>query len=224
MPEVNSKKTKKMKKLLMLSVVMFAMVCIVKAQNSASASFNLSMTVDKYIETTSSPLSFDFGTTMNHSYYGAVRNEDLYYGANGSWNLAYANCPFSVTLSGQNAAAQNVPRFAKLEEGAHGSGYDILNTVFQIGFWTNGEVQNDAFGHVWGFGASSFPKTANFAEAPHNGQVRMSMTAHVNSHWQNDKDAGIPIRETVINPAFTNIQSADAGVYQCTMLVTLTAL
>ena len=50
------------------------------------------------------------------------------------------------------------------------------------------------------------------------------MAAHVNSHWEPSKDAGIPIRETVINPAFTNIQSADAGLYECVMVVTLESL
>lgn len=207
--------------------VLFALTLIAGlsfAQSTGSASFDLKMTVDKYIETATSPISFDFGTTMNNSYYGAPRNEDLYYPAWGEWNIAYANCGFSVSLTGDNGASQGVPRFARQEVGAHGGAWDILNTVYQIGFLTNGVVENDAFGYVWGFGASMFPKTATFTETPHNGQVKMRMAAHVNSHWQPDKDAGIPIRETVINPAFTNIQSADAGVYTCTMVVTLAAI
>ena len=209
---------------IMIVAVMF--VQTVNAQSSASANFNLSMTVDEYIETAPGAVDFNFGTTRSNVYYGAPRNEDLYdgWGNTGEWDLAYANCPFSVTLSGNNPAGQGVPRFARAEVGAHGGGFDVLNTVYRIGFMTNGVVENDAFGYVWGFGASSFPKTANFSEAPHNGQVKMSLKAAVNSHWEPSKDAGIPIRETVINSAFSNQQSADAGEYTCTMLVTLTAL
>lgn len=204
---------------------MIAVICFVQKANAQTpVTFNLSMQVAKYIETTPTPLDFNFGTATHNVYWGAPGNMDLYYPATGSWDLAYANCGFSVTLSGDNPAGQHVPRFAKAEEGTHGVGWDVLNTVYQIGIWTNGEVQNDAFGHVWGFGASSFPKTASFTETPHNGQVRMTMLAHVNSHWQNDKDAGIPIRETVINSGFTHEQSADYGVYTNTMVVTFAAL
>lgn len=204
---------------------MIAMICFVQkanAQNTGFANFNLTMTVDKYIETTPSPINFNLGTTLR---YNSMTSEEIFYGPWGEWDLAYANCPFSVTLAGDNPAGQNKPRFARAEVGTQGTpGFDILNTVYQIGFLTNGAVQSDDFGYQWGFGASSFPKTANISEAPHNGQVKMRMTAHVNSSWHPSKDAGIPIRQTLINSAFTNDQSADAGDYTCTMLVTLTAL
>ncbi len=218
-----------MKRIIILATMFVAMIAYVQtaqAQNTATASFNLSMTVDKYIETTASPLEFDFGTTRSNVYYGAPRNEDLYdgWGNAGEWNLAYANCPFSVTLSGDNPASQGVPRFARAEVGAHAGPADFLNTSFRIGFLTNGGVENDAFGYVWGIGASSFPKTASFDEAPHNGQIKMNMQAAVNSHWMPANDVGIPIRNTVIDASMTNDQSADAGKYSCTMLVTLTAL
>ena len=213
-----------MKKLFGILAIAIAMVCFVQSANAQVTNFNLSMKVAKYIEVKTGAVSFDFGTATHNVYYGAPGNMDLYYPATADLDLAYANCPFSVTVSGQNGANQSVPRFARQEVGAHGGAWDVLNTVYQIGIWTNGEVQNDAFGYQWGFGASSFPKTADFTEAPHNGQVRMTMLAHVNSHWQNDKDAGIPIRETVINRGMTNDQSADYGVYGCSMVVTLAAL
>ena len=207
---------------IMIVAVMF--VQTVNAQNTGTANFNLSMTVDEYIETTPAPIDFNFGTTFHNTLW-SVGHEDLFYGSWGEWDLAYANCRFSVTLAGDNPAGQGVPRFAREEVGAHaGGGFDVLNTVYQIGFLTNGVVETDAFGYVWGLGASSFPKTANFTEAPHNGQVKMRMTAHVNSTYHPSKDAGIPLRNTVINAGLTNDQSADAGVYNCTMLVTLTAL
>ena len=214
-----------MKKVIFLAVLMVAMISFsqsVKAQTPVQ--FNLSMEVAKYIETTPSPLSFNFGTATYNQYFGSPGNMDLYQSAENSWDLAYANCGFSVTLSGDNPAGQGVPRFSRAEQGDYAIGFDILNTVYQIGIWTNGEVQNDAFGKVWGIGASSFPITGTFAETPHNGQVRMTMRASVNSHWHPSKDAGIPIREAIINSNFTNQQSADAGTYTCTMLVTLAAI
>lgn len=210
----------------MIFAMMIAIGCYfaqsAKAQNPVNVS--LSMSVAKYIETKTGSLIFDFGTATHNVYNGAPGNMDLYYPATADWDFAYSNTGFSVTIAGNNPANQQVPRFARLETGAKTSGYDVLNTLFKIGIWTNGEVQNDAFGHVWGFGASSFPKTANFDETPHNGQVRMTMLALVNSHWQNDKDAGIPIRETVINRNMTNDQSADAGIYTCEMTITLAAI
>lgn len=215
MPEVNSKKTKKMKKLLMLSVFMIAMVCIVNAQKTAS--FNLSMTVNEYIETTPSPLNWDFGTTSHQVAYGGPM-ESLY-GTMGEWNLAYSNCPFSITVSGNNGANEGKPRFARQEVGAHGGAWDILPTLYAINFTTNGV--RDLFYGTWLQGAHQFPYTKNYAEAPHNGQVKMDMTAYINSSIASE---AVPVRKTLIDPTFTGIQSADAGVYQCTMLVTLTAL
>ena len=214
-----------MKKVIFLSVLVIAMISFSQSARAQSpVQFDLSMEVSKYIETTPSPLTVNLGTASYSVHNSSPGNMNLSQSVENSWDLAYANCGFSVTLSGDNPAAQSVPRFARAESGDHAGGFDVLNTVCQIGVWTNGEVQNDAFGHIEGVGASSFPLTGNFTETPHNGQVRMTMRASVNSYWSPDKDAGIPIRAAVINPSFTNQQSADAGTYTCNMVVTLTAL
>lgn len=193
------------------------------AQTTGNVTFNLSMTVDKYIEVTPGSLSFDFGTTIHNG-----NREELnsaLTGPWGEWDLAYANCPFSVTISGNNPVGQNKPRFARAEVGANAAGgFDVLSTAFQIGILTNG-IWNNEFGLNYGVRASEFPKTVSFAEAPHNGQVKMKMAAKVNNPGDpNEISAGFPIRETVINSLLTNAQSADAGVYTCTMTVTLAAI
>lgn len=208
-----------MKKVFLFLAIMFAVAIFVQvqAQNSDDVTFNLSMTVDKYIETTPGPLNWDFGTTSHQVAYGGPM-ESLY-GAMGEWNLAYANCPFSITVEGDNDAGQGVPRFVRNEVGPTANGYDVLPTLYQIHFTTNG-VQ-DLFYGTWLQGAHQFPYTKSFPEAPHNGQVKMDMKAYINSSIASE---AVPIRKTLIDPNFTWQQSADAGEYTCTMTVTLTAL
>ncbi len=104
--DVNNKKSYKMKKVLLSIFAIAIMVCSVQAivpGGQQSATFNLKMTVDKYIEAMASPVDFNFGTTQHT----ILKAEELC-GNVGSWNLAYANCPFSLTISGNNGANQGV--------------------------------------------------------------------------------------------------------------------
>jgi hypothetical protein len=197
--------------------LLFFVAQTTNAQNSDNVQFNLSMTVDKYIETAPGPIDWDFGTTSHATSYGPSREQ--LYGNLGEWDLAYANCPFSVTVEGDNDAGQGVPRFARAEVGPNANGYDVLATMYQIHFTTNGN--RDLFYGTWLQGAHQFPYTKSFNEAPHNGQVKMDMKAWVNSTIASE---AVPVRATIIDPNYTWQQSADAGEYTCTMTVTLTAL
>ena len=92
-----------MKKVIFLAVLMVAMISFsqsVKAQTPVQ--FNLSMEVAKYIETTPTPLDFNFGVATHNP---STANMELVSSAKGVWNIAYANCPFSVTISGNNERA-----------------------------------------------------------------------------------------------------------------------
>lgn len=209
-----------------MAIMAFSAQATVPGGQHNSTTFNLKMNVDKYIEAMCGPVDFNFGTTQH---VGITKAEELC-GKTGSWDLAYANCPFSVTISGNNGANQGVPRFARQETGAHGGAWDILNTVYDINIATNGaETSFNSF-DIFGIavpkpiGAKDFPKTKNFSEAPHNGQVHMSMKAFVNTYANMIFDNGTPLRQTIINPSWTNDKSADAGEYSCTMIVTLAAL
>jgi len=208
-----------MKKFLSFLAISIAVICFVQtanAQPSASTSINLKMTVAKYIETMPNPAELFLGTTTHSG------NAEILDGGFRGWNLAYANCPFNLTLSGSNPAGQNVPRFARAEVGANAGGrFDVLNTFYQIHFVTNGVEVNTNTPDQWGTGASQFPLTKEFSEAPHNGQVYMSLIPYVNDASQ--KDAW-PQRQTLINSGFTADNSADAGDYTCTFTVTLTAI
>lgn len=148
----------------MILAMMFATAIFVQAQYSDDVTFNLKMTVDKYIETAPSPINWDFGLTTHSLANGS--HERLYGDNPGEWDLAYANCPFSITIDGDNPAGQGVPRFARLEEGPNTNGYDVAATLYQIHFTTNGNQQ--LFYGTWLQGAHQFPYTKSFAEAPHN--------------------------------------------------------
>ena len=207
-----------MKKFFGILAIAIAIGFAQSASAQKSATFNLKMTVDKYIEAMASPVDFNFGTTQHT----ILKAEELC-GNIGSWNLAYANCPFSVTISGNNGANQGVPRFARQETGAHGGDWDILNTVYDINFTTNGVTSSFA-GFLGYLGARDFPRTKNYGEAPHNGQIRMDMKAFVNTVANCLLDHGISIKGTLIDPNFKNSDSADAGEYTCSMVVSLAAL
>lgn len=207
-----------MKNLMILAVMTFCLFAVSKANaQTDEVQFKLSMTVDKYIEAAPGPINWDFGTTSHSTSWGPSR-ESLD-GTMGEWNIAYANCPFSVTISGDNAAGQGVPRFARKEVGANANGYDVLSTLYQIHFTTNGV--RDLFYGTWLQGAHQFPYTKSFSEAPHNGQIKMDMKAYVNSTIASEQ---VPVRATIIDPNYTWQQSADAGVYECEMEVVFTAL
>ena len=207
-----------MKKFFGILAIVIAIGFTQSVNAQKSANFNLKMHVDKYIEVMCSPVSWDFGTTSH-----TIGKAEELCGNTGSWDIAYSNAPFSVTISGDNGAHQGVPRFARQEVGSHGGAWDFLNTVYDIDFTTNSETTSFA-GFLGYIGASEFPKTKNFSEAPHNGQIHMSMKAFVNTYTNSLLDHGVPVRKTIIDPSFKNSDSADAGDYACTMTVTFASL
>lgn len=201
-------------------IAMICLTTVVNAQNTGSSSLSLSMTVDQYIET--GPLeSWNLGLT-SHATGGGVGSREQLYSTTKEWNLAYANCGFTVSISGNNPGNQQVPRFARLETGVGASGFDELPTLYNIGITTN-NIRTNFFNtliganqlHVGGY-SKQYPDT------PHNGQVKMDMYVRVNSSAAHHEGSQWALTE--INPNFTHQQSADAGLYECTMVVTLAAI
>lgn len=206
-----------MKKLVLSIVAIFAIVLFANAQDSST--FNLSMTVDEYIECTSGPIAINFGTTSHNS------NAEQLFAHSQYMDLAYANCPFSITISGDNAASEGVPRFVRQETGTYGGDYDTLPTHFDFHIGVNNidyMVNDGAMGNY--VPAKDFPISQDFNEAPHNGQIRLWMGARVNNLLANSWTPDIPIRKTLIDQSMTKVQSADAGDYACTMTITLAAI
>ena len=192
------------------------MVCFTSVNAQKVTTFNMKMTVANYIEAMQA-VNVNYGTTSH------AGNAEALAGTSGMFNLAYANCPFSITFSGQNPAGQGVPRFARAEVGANASGFDVLSTFYELHIGVNGQSIPVSLYDTWGIAARTFPWTQSFTEAPHNGQISMYANAYVNDAAGEGKD-GIPQRQTLINPSFGHQDSADAGDYTCTMTVTLAAL
>jgi len=204
-----------MKKVLfaLLAIVMIATVSF--GQTTGNTTIKMTLTLDKYIEVVPGPLDWDLGIT-NHFW-----ASEWAMASSPSWDLAYANCGFTATVSGENPASEHKPRFAMPEVGPHASGFDTLPTQFMIAFTTNGV--SDVMGPLGFLAAEAFPFSKNYTEAPHNGQVGLMMTAWVNHTFGTNPDLPT-IRQTLINPGFSIRDSADAGIYTCSMVVTLTAL
>lgn len=208
-----------MKKLFTVFTVLFFFLmtgAMCFAQGSTdSTTFNLSLTMAKYIESLPT-VDWFLGSTHYTNLWGPPRLE-IHVG--NEWDLAYSNTPFQVTIEGSNEAGNTIPRFARNEVGDHANGWDILPTTYNIKFLMNGVWYDFT---DWWDGASQFPITRSYMEAPHNGQVKMRMNVEANG--TTTPDPGMPVRQIAINPAFTWDQSADAGLYECNLLVTFTAL
>jgi hypothetical protein len=199
-----------MKKHAVLLAVVLGVAGLALGQASQSTTFNLSLYLNEYIETMPGPVDVNLGHTWQ-------RNTAEVYGMSqlSPWDFAYANCPFRATFTGDNPAGEGKPRFARLETGTHANGYDTLSTRLFFGFLIDGVRNSGAMD------AKGFPFSWDYPEAPHNGQVRMDWLVYVN--WEDLQDT-VPVRHTRIDPAFDWQDSADAGLYTCTIVVTLGAL
>ncbi|MCK9221872.1 MAG: hypothetical protein PHV61_00395 [Limnochordia bacterium] len=141
-----------------------------------------------------------------------------YIGFHTNWrNAAYANTPVSVTILGNNAAGDNSPVFARLQQGSRaGEGrYDRLDTWWLVMVRVN-EVQKDYNAWAGKLGANGF-QVENFEgflewedPVPHNGEINVAAFVHVD---------GPDATATGQNPYPFNTkrwwQSADAGIYEC---------
>ncbi|MBD3282127.1 MAG: hypothetical protein GF387_00770 [Candidatus Portnoybacteria bacterium] len=199
------------KGILVIFTVLLLTVGMSFAQNTDQVLINLSLTLDEYIECVPGPVDLNLGTT-----YRSGNSERMY--TTKGLDIAYANCPFSVTIEGDNPAGDGIPRFAREETGPNSNGYDQLRTLYNIKFLMNGQ-SNDFTD--WFDYSGLFPISKSYTEAPHNGQVHMQMTIDINGGTSHGT---VPIRTTEINPAFTWEDSADAGVYEAYLTVTFAAI
>ncbi len=195
-------------------LLVFAFAGMALAQDSDSVNIDMEMYVDEYIETMGDT-SWDLGTTYHTTNYGPSREQ--IYESNG-WDLAYANCPFSMTVSGNNLAGDGIPTFAREEQGANSNGFDRLPSYYKIFVITN-ENADEFTG--WVDPSEKFPISKDYSEAPHNGQIRMNMTVQANTTITH---SDIPLKATLIDPRYTWKDSADAGTYEASLTVTISAL
>jgi len=200
-------------------VVAIALVTVGMGFGQNQTKFNFSVVVDPYIEVLV-PVQ-DMAVSPYHvkgpAFAGMVAT---YTGlSGGSWpggigDLAYVNCPFSVTIEGDNPAGDGKPIYAREEVDGTGAGlnrYDRLNTQWQIRLHTDYRPQLD----IVFAKAETAPWTYTANEAPHNGWVGIDFMCY--GHRVDGPAAKIDR-----NQAYD--QSPDAGVYTCFLVITLTAL
>lgn len=134
----------------------------------------------------------------------------------GSWpggigDFAYANCPFQLTISGDNPAGDGKPIYAREEVDGTNTGlnrFDRLDTNWQIRIHTDYHSQltivfADANTVPWSY-------TAN--EAPHNGWVGIDFMCY--GHQADGPDANIDCSQ-----AYS--LSPDAGNYKASLTIVL---
>jgi len=204
------------KKFLVLLVAV-GLVTVGMSFGQQTQTFNLSATVQEYIEVNPAYKVVDkpmitipgFGIGVLSTGWS---NQTSYYDA------IYANCRFSFTLKGDNDAGDGQPILAREETHLNVGGlgtWDRLQTLLVFNYLTNpGErhhviFTSNAEGAVAG-DWSPRSGSVSFKSAPHNGEVALEVfLGAALPHLSPDFD----------NPNTWN-QSADAGLYTCYVTAT----
>jgi len=206
------------KKILVLLAALILVAGMSFGQVHNQTQFNFSVVVDPYIEVlvpiqnmTVSPYHVT-GPTFQ-------RMVGTYTGlSGGTWpggigDFTYANCPFSMTIAGDNLAGDGKPIYVREEVDGTGTGlnrFDKLDTNWEIRVHYNSGYPIGVYSN-----ANNAPWTLTANEAPHNGWVGIDFMC--NGNRVDGPDANIDR-----NQAYD--QSPDRGIYTCFLVVTLTAL
>jgi|SRR6056297_126982 len=210
-----------------LFVAMLFAVNSVQAQNTQT--FNLSATVEKYIEV--NPSYTNLGPGDYHQAISLTPGEgdhvpDGVHPLMNRWQDAvYANCPFNISYAGSNDAQDGLPILAREE--VSGNGFDRLQTQIQTRVRINGtqatqgtmpgyerhdmNFTSDADGAASGTWSG---KTVDFVNAPHDGEVEFTLTMN----------AFLPHKSPDFGNDNTWNESADAGEYTATLVATYSTL
>jgi len=220
--KASEKNTEKQEKPLKLKVILVLamMLCVSIAFASGgsvtgdSIGTTVTSVVPTYIDCVDEMQAFAMGTQHFTSAWGPERLEGQ---ASFSGALAYANCPTVVTVTGNNPAGDNIPRLARAEVGVRADGFDRIPTVYGISVLANGDNYPIT---DWLDGSSQVPFVGTIAETPHNGYVGYSVFIEANG--TTTIDPGCSVKNTYIDPNKSNGDSADAGVYEASLVFTLT--
>lgn len=198
------------KKLLVLFVALVLAAGMGFGQGASdSQTFTLTTTVQKYIEcraglalTVTDPPIPGGGTAIHNGTYPAI----TFYTNDGN-ELAYANCPFTVQLSGDNGAGDNLPILARQEVGETrfdrlitSIGLQVPGTTVNISFYSD---PDGAVSGTWNGNPSNCP-------VPHDGEVGAFIYL----------GAALPHLSPEFGVDNTWNESADAGTYTCTLTFT----
>jgi len=208
------------KKLLVLCSALFLFIGMSFVSfGQKTQTFDLSATVQPYVEV--NPAYANVSQSMTISLPGDG-NVPVFSVVTGNFDVAYANCPFSVSFVGDNPADDNIPILAMEEPGAS-MRYDRLQTKIQIEFVinrTNGQIDKernlmDFLSNPEGANTGAWTnQTVTFVNVPHDGEIYMNRRFGASLPHES------PDFGTYLN---TWNQSADAGLYECQLIATYAA-
>ncbi|MGB8953394.1 MAG: hypothetical protein WCC06_12105 [Candidatus Aminicenantales bacterium] len=185
---------------------------------SQTRTLNLNVTVLPYVQLNLAyPATLDFGT-ISPLQLGPSSGEGFEARGAGFWEwfpeFAYANCPYSITLSGNNLAGDGVPVFARQEVGE--TRYDRLVTALTFHFTSDYAGSMHAMQYNSTFIYPN-PGTWNITlnrPVPHTGEVFMKPR--------------VGVRFPAMTPDFgvknTWDQSPDAGLYEAQVTITIAVI
>jgi len=210
-----------MKKLL-VCLCAIVMIAGLSFGQTTTRTLNLNATVSPYVELNMAyPDTLNFGTIAPPKDGVTMEGGDTRHPTNIDWEwryeFAYANCPFRITLSGNNPANDGVPCFARRQDDVNGGGgnYDRLITRFHFHFASDyagsmsAIVFNSAFAipGVWNATTGTYP-------VPHTGEVYANPRCGIS----------LPAQAPNFSAKNTWNQSPDAGLYQASVTVTIAAI
>jgi len=211
-------------------VVAFAFIAMTTSNVQAqSQQFNLSATVEKYVEVNPNFNIVDVPNQVIDPGEPGSDEAGNYGGLTGMTmeDAAYANCKVSVTYEGNNAAGDGEPILAREE--VNGNGFDRLVTLVWIRHYINGDYgdpgwdrkdvwfksdNNGASTGNWSTGSFATGKSFQFDHVPHDGEIDLTLNF----------DAALPHESPDFGTDNTWNQSADAGEYTATLTATYSAL
>ena len=213
-----------MKRVFLISAMIVAMVAMVSSVQAQTQTFDLSATVQEYIEVNPDFAVMSASRTVDPAEGASAADLESFNYVGKYQDVVYANCPMNISVEGDNPASDGEPILAREE--VNGNGFDRLQTNVDIRPEINGSYNNQGAGwdrakFIFTSGSDGaatgnwlYGKTATFSNAPHNGEVSLGLYF----------DAALPHVSPDFGTDNTWKQSADAGEYTAEVVMTYSTL
>ena len=188
-------------------VVAIGLVTVGMGFGQNQQTFNFECTVEPYIEVNPTFAVINASRTI-HGYGTGAPPHSRNYGT--YWDAVYSNSRFTVSFEGENDAGDNLPILAMKEPGAS-TRYDRLQTIISIRPIINWGGPDTEYREVEFHYTGWWPGTTlTFNNTPHDGEIAIGLYFN----------AGLPHKSPDFGVDNTWDQSADAGLYTCTVVAT----
>lgn len=201
-------------------LVLFAVVLLVAGMSIAQTTktLNLNVTVSPYVELNMNyPSTLDFGA-ISPPQQGPGSGEDFQARGAGFWEwlyeFGYANCPYSLQISGGNLAGNSAPIFAQEEVGT--GNWDRLVTALTFHFTSDlaGAMSAVQYNPTFIYPNPTTWDITTTRGVPHTGEIFLKPTLGVR----------FPAKTPDFGVTNTWDQSPDAGLYQAYVTITIAAI